>query len=162
MALRRQRGAAQGGRADAGAGRALAAGTTGAVVAVEFARVWKRGRAPLPTEADEPLQAAAEAAAETAEVAIVGYREASTRENALFNLLASFVVTFITVRAVTYLLRERPSVGPVPQPQGRDAPHPPLRARDRAGVRLRRRGHRDPQRDGRSAGWRSRSAPAWG
>ena len=91
---------------------AAAAATTGAVVAVEFARVWKRGRAPLPTEAEEPLKAAAEAAAETAEVAIVGYREASTRENALFNLLASFVVSFITVRSVTYLLRERPSVGP--------------------------------------------------
>jgi len=91
---------------------ALAAGTTGALAGVEFGRVWKRGRAPLPTEADEPLKAAAEAAAETAEVAIAGYRAASTRDNALLNLLASFVVSFITVRGVTFLLRERSSVGP--------------------------------------------------
>ena len=91
---------------------ALAAGTTGALAGVEFGRVWKRGRAPLPTEADEPLKAAAEAAAETAEVAIAGYRAASTRDNALLNLLASFVISFISVRSVTYLLRERSSVGP--------------------------------------------------
>jgi hypothetical protein len=90
----------------------VAAGTVGALVVVEYSRVWKRGRAPLPADADEPFRAAAEAAAETAEVAIVGYREASTRENALFNLLASFVISFISVRSVTYLLRERASVGP--------------------------------------------------
>jgi len=90
----------------------VAAGTVGALVVVEYGRVWKRGRAPLPAEADEPLKAAAEAAAETAEVAIVGYREASTRENALFNMLASFVLTFVSVRSVTFLLRERASVGP--------------------------------------------------
>ena len=91
---------------------AVATGTTAALVAVEYGRVWRRGRAPLPADAEEPLKAAAEAAAETAEVAIVGYREASTRENALFNLLASFVITFITVRSVTFVLRERPSFGP--------------------------------------------------
>jgi len=91
---------------------AVATGTVAALVAVEYGRVWRRGRAPLPTDAEEPLKAAAEAAAETAEVAIVGYREASTRENALFNLLASFVITFITVRSVTFLLRERARVGP--------------------------------------------------
>ena len=91
---------------------AVATATVAALVAVEYGRVWRRGRAPLPTDADEPLKAAAEAAAETAEVAIVGYREASTRENALFNLLASFVITFITVRSVTFLLRERAKVGP--------------------------------------------------
>jgi hypothetical protein len=90
----------------------VAVGTTAALVAVEYGRVWRRGRAPLPADAEEPLKAAAEAAAETAEVAIVGYREASTRENALLNLLASFVITFISVRSVTYVLRERPSFGP--------------------------------------------------
>ena len=98
---------------------AAAAATTGAVVAVEFARVWRRGRAPLPAEAEEPLRAAAEAAAETAEVAIVGYREASTRENALFNLLASFVV-IVHHRAVGHLPAARAAVGrAVPQRQGR-------------------------------------------
>jgi hypothetical protein len=45
-------------------------------------------------------------------VARVGYREVSTRENSMFNLLTSFAATFIVVRSVTYALRRRPSVGP--------------------------------------------------
>jgi hypothetical protein len=90
----------------------VAALATGAVVAVEYGRVWKRGSAPLPTDADDPLEAAAEAAVETAEVARVGYREGSRRENALFNLLASFVVTFITARMIATLLRGHRTVGP--------------------------------------------------
>jgi hypothetical protein len=90
----------------------VAAVATGAVIAVEYGRVWRRGSAPLPTDADYPLEAAAEAAAETAEVARVGYREGSRRENSLFNLLASFVVTFITARMIAYVLRGRRTAGP--------------------------------------------------
>ena len=90
----------------------VAAGATGAVVAVEYGRVWRRGSAPLPVDADDPLEAAAEAAVETAEVARVGYRQGSRRENSLFNLLASFVLTFITVRMITTLLHGRRRVGP--------------------------------------------------
>ena len=52
-------------------------------------------RPPL-TEADDALQAAAEAVAETAEVARTGYQQVSTRENAMFNLLTSF---FTALRA---------------------------------------------------------------
>ncbi len=37
---------------------------------------------------------------ETAEVARAGYREGSTRENAIFNLLTSFVITFVSARAI--------------------------------------------------------------
>jgi hypothetical protein len=83
-----------------------------AVVAVELGRVWRRGSAPLPGEAPSLLVAAEEAVAETAEVARAGYREASTRENAMFNLLSSFVGTFIAARTITYRLRHRPRVGP--------------------------------------------------
>jgi hypothetical protein len=90
----------------------LASAATAAVLAVEFSRVWRRGAAPPLAEADAPLQAAAEAAVETAEVARAGYREVSTRENAMFNLLTSFVTTFVAARVVTALLRGRPSVGP--------------------------------------------------
>jgi hypothetical protein len=50
--------------------------------------------------------------AETARVARAGYREVSTRENSMFNLLTSFATTFILVRSVTYALRGRPTVGP--------------------------------------------------
>ena len=91
----------------------LAGVATAAVVTVEFGRVWRKGSAPAPTTAEDPLQAVAEAAAETAEVAVTGYREVSTRENSMFNLLTSFVGTFITARAVTTALRRRQKLGPL-------------------------------------------------
>jgi hypothetical protein len=90
----------------------LAAIAVAAVVAVEYGRVWRRGSAPMPQEADDLLTAAETAAAQTAEVAVAGYRETPTRENALFNLLSSFVATFLAARTITYLLRTRRTVGP--------------------------------------------------
>jgi hypothetical protein len=86
--------------------------TLAAVVAGEVSRVWRRGSAPLPSDAPNLLQAAEEAVAETAAVARTGYREVSTRENAMFNLLSAFVATFLSARLVTYRLRQRPNVGP--------------------------------------------------
>jgi len=83
-----------------------------AVVAGEVSRVWRRGSAPLPSEASNLLLAAEEAVAETAQVARAGYREVSTRENAMFNLLTSFVGTFIAARVITHVLRDRSRVGP--------------------------------------------------
>ncbi|HEX8074344.1 MAG TPA: hypothetical protein VF545_05125 [Thermoleophilaceae bacterium] len=90
----------------------VALGTTLAVGAGEIGRIWRRGSAPLPSEADLLLPAAQEAVAETVEVAVAGYQDLSTRENATFNLLASFVVTFVSVRTVTWTLRSRDNVGP--------------------------------------------------
>ena len=108
---RRRQGALAPGRGTLllGTGAALA---VGAVLVGEIGRVWKRGSAPLPGEADNLLLAAEEAVAETAQVARAGYEQASTRENAMFNLLSSFVGTFLAARGVTYLLRRRPKVGP--------------------------------------------------
>jgi hypothetical protein len=83
-----------------------------AVAAGELGRVWRRGSAPLPGEASSLLVAAEEAVAETAQVARAGYAEVSTRENAMFNLLSSFVSTFLAARGVTYLLRHQRRVGP--------------------------------------------------
>ncbi len=77
-----------------------------------MSRVWRRGSAPLPSEAPSLLLAAEEAVAETAQVARAGYREVSARENAMFNLLTSFVGTFIAARGVTHVLRDRARVGP--------------------------------------------------
>jgi hypothetical protein len=90
----------------------VAAAAVAAVVAGEVGRVWRRGSAPLPHEAGNLLLAAEEAVAETAQVARAGYQEGSTRENAMFNLLSSFVVTFIAARAITYRLRHATRVGP--------------------------------------------------
>lgn len=90
----------------------VATALAGAVIAGEIARVWRRSPVPLPTETEEPLLAAAEAVVETATVATRGYRDVPARENALFNLFTAFVTTFVTVRAVTTLLRDRRRVGP--------------------------------------------------
>jgi hypothetical protein len=90
----------------------VAGAAVAAVVAGEIGRVWRRGSAPLPGEAPNLLLAAEEAVAETAQVARVGYREGSTRENAMFNLLSSFVVAFLAARGISYRLRHRSRVGP--------------------------------------------------
>jgi hypothetical protein len=93
----------------------LAVTATAALAAValgEIGRVWRRGSAPLPQETDHLLAAAEEAVAETAEVARAGYRDVSTRENSMFNLLTSFAATFIAVRSLTYLLRGGRTFGP--------------------------------------------------
>jgi hypothetical protein len=84
-----------------------------AVVLGEVGRVWHRGSAPSPRRSDSLILAAEEAVAETAAVAREGYRQVSTRENALFNLLTSFTATFLTARSVTYALRGRRRVGPL-------------------------------------------------
>jgi len=91
---------------------ALATAAVVTVVAVELRRVWKRGSAPALKDTDHPILAAEEAVTETARVARAGYREVSTRENSMFNLLTSFATTFILVRSVTYALRARPVLGP--------------------------------------------------
>jgi len=90
----------------------VAAAATAAAITVEVGRIWRRGSAPLPGEADDLLQAAEEAVTETVEAAVVGYQDVSRRENAMFNLLVSFVTTFMLARGITYLLRRRRSVGP--------------------------------------------------
>ena len=90
----------------------VAAIATAAVAALEYGRVWRRGSAPLPRESDDLLLAAEEAAAETARVAVAGYADVSPSEKILFNLLTSFVATFVLARGITYALRERATFGP--------------------------------------------------
>jgi hypothetical protein len=91
---------------------ALATGAVAAVIIIEVRRAWRRGSAPALRDTEHPLLAAEEAVADAARVARVGYQEVSTRENAMFNLLASFVGSFVVVRSVTFALRRRRSVGP--------------------------------------------------
>jgi hypothetical protein len=91
---------------------ATAVGVTTAVIASEYWSVWRRGRAPLPDETDDVPGAAAEAARETVEVAVAGYRASPTRENAALNLLVSYAITAGFVRLSTYSIRVRGSFGP--------------------------------------------------
>jgi hypothetical protein len=79
--------------------------------AVELARVWRRGSAPLPTEADDLLEAASTATLETIAVVREGYRATSNRENAVFNLLVSFTATFGITRGTTALIRSGKGYG---------------------------------------------------
>jgi hypothetical protein len=92
---------------------ALATGAVAAVIVLEVRRAWRRGSAPALRDTDHPLLAAEEAVAEAARVARAGYREGSTRENSMFNLLTSFAATFILVRSITFALRSNPSFGPL-------------------------------------------------
>jgi hypothetical protein len=89
-----------------------AAVTAAGAFAVELGRVWRRGSAPLPADADSVVEAAVEAAFETTDVAVAGYQSAPAQENALFNLFASFVVSLVGSRGIAYLLRDRRRVGP--------------------------------------------------
>ncbi len=91
---------------------ALATGAVAAVIVTEVRRAWRRTSAPALMDTDHPLLAAEEAVAEAARVARAGYREVSTRENSMFNLLTSFAATFILVRSITFALRSNSSVGP--------------------------------------------------
>lgn len=90
-----------------------AVGLTIAVLATEYWYVWRRGRAPLPTETDDVPGAAAEAARETVEVAVAGYKASSTRENAALNLLVSYAITAAAVRVGTHTIRSRGAFGPI-------------------------------------------------
>jgi hypothetical protein len=95
--------------------------TSGAVAVTEVGRVWRRGSAPLPIEAvGEPdseaaarlAAAGAEALGQTVEVAVRGYQEGSTRENAMLNLLGSFTLAWAIIRLSTHTIRRRGRFGP--------------------------------------------------
>jgi hypothetical protein len=90
---------------------AVAVGGVAGAAAVELTRVWRRGSAPLPTEADDLLEAASTATLETIAVVREGYRVTSTRENAVFNLLVAFSATFGITRASTALIRSGKGYG---------------------------------------------------
>ena len=117
MALTRQRARASVGtwRFDDPLTRILAAAAvlgTGGVLGSEVLRVWRRGSAPLPGEADDVLAAAGEAMGQTVEVAVEGLRGGSLRENAVLGLLASFNVTWLVARISTSSIRRRGRFGP--------------------------------------------------
>ena len=86
-------------------------GTTG-VVGGELWRVWRRGSAPLPSETDDMLAAAGEALEQTVEVAVVGIRRGSLRENAALSMLVSFNTFWLLTRVTTSRIRQRGRFGP--------------------------------------------------
>lgn len=91
---------------------AVALATTLATVGAELARLWRRAPTPAPSDGMELLHAAEGAVSDAVEAAVVGYQEVSIRENAMFNLLAAFVTSFLAARGTAALLRGRSSYGP--------------------------------------------------
>jgi hypothetical protein len=90
---------------------AVAGLATAATAAVEVARVWRRGSAPLPSETDDLLEAAGTATKETIAVFREGYRSTSARENTVFNMAAAFALTLGATRAATALIRRERRFG---------------------------------------------------
>ncbi len=87
----------------------VAGALTVAVGALEVRRVWRRGHA---AEERVTVGAGAEAARETVEVVVAGYRTGTVREHALLNLFVSYALTAATARAATHSIRHRGTFGP--------------------------------------------------
>ncbi len=128
---------------------AVALGGAGAVLVDQFGRLLRAARAGARTSPKPLIEAAPAAAADTVGVAVRGYAAAPRSETVLFNLLAGFLGSFAT-RPPLDLGHPRP-LGAVPQRQHRRPPHPPLRARHPARLRLGHRGAADRRRRARAA-----------
>lgn len=89
-----------------------ALGLTAAAVATEITRAYRR-RPDQELEQLDLLGAADVVVRDAVAVARAGYEEASTRENAVLNLLAAFSLTFGLVRLGTYQIRRRGRFGPI-------------------------------------------------
>jgi hypothetical protein len=107
--------AAQAGTKPSGRTHLLGALAGGAVITVfgaEVARVWRLGMLPVSREeaaSEEKIGRVRRAARIMQE----GYAVSRTRENSLFNMLASFSVTFGVTRGITWYIREHGGLGPI-------------------------------------------------
>jgi len=81
----------------------IALGTVGAVAVGEIGRLWRRRVvAEEPETTTEVLQRGARAALDTVEVGRRGYREATSGETVLFNLLSAFVISASIIRLTAF------------------------------------------------------------
>lgn len=91
---------------------ALAGGAVLTVFGAELTRIWKLGTLPRSRQ----ITSEDERRAKPIEALIVireGYGVSRTRENALFNMLASFTVAFGVTRGITWTIREKGGFGPI-------------------------------------------------
>ena len=90
----------------------LAGGAVITVFGAELTRVWRLGTLPRSrqiTSEDERRAKPVEAMITLKE----GYAVSRTKENALFNMLASFTVAFGITRGITWTIREKGGFGPI-------------------------------------------------
>src|SRR4051795_5161250 len=91
---------------------ALAAGAVITVFGAEVARVWRLGMLPQSREERDEREQAGRVK-RSVMVIREGYAVSRTRENALFNMLASFATTFGITRGITLYIREHGGLGPI-------------------------------------------------
>jgi hypothetical protein len=91
---------------------ALASGAVLTVVGAELTRVWRLGM--LPQSRQEAAEGRQYGRVRRAFMVLrEGYAVSRTRENSLFNMLASFTVAFGTTRTITWTIREKGGIGPI-------------------------------------------------
>jgi hypothetical protein len=90
----------------------LAGGAVLTVFTAEIMRVWKLGTLPRSRQ----ISSEEDRRAKPLEAVITlkeGYAVSRTRENALFNMLASFTVAFGVTRSITWTIRTKGGIGPI-------------------------------------------------
>jgi hypothetical protein len=90
----------------------LAGGAVLTVFGAEVARVWRLGMLPQ-TREDRDQREEAGRVKRSVMILREGYAVSRTRENSLFNMLASFSVTFGVTRGITWYIREHGGLGPI-------------------------------------------------
>jgi hypothetical protein len=113
---RRLEAAQEAGRRPTGRTRLLGALAGGAVLAVfgaEVTRVWKLGMLPVSREEAASGDELVNPVKRSVMVMREGYAVSRTRENSLFNMLASFATTFGITRGITWHIREHGGLGPI-------------------------------------------------
>jgi hypothetical protein len=90
----------------------LAAGAVITVFGAEVARIWRLGMLPRSRQINSPDDRKAKPL-EAIAVIREGYAVSRTRENSLFNMLASFTVAFGVTRWITWTIREKGGIGPI-------------------------------------------------
>jgi hypothetical protein len=112
---KRLKAASQAGRDATGRTRVLGILAGGAVVAVmsaEATRVWRLGMLPQSRQERESGQKP-NRALRAVQVVREGYAVSRTRENAWFNMLASFTTAFGITRWITWTIRTKGGIGPI-------------------------------------------------
>jgi hypothetical protein len=92
---------------------ALAGGAVLTVFGAEVARVWKLGMLPVSREEAVSGEEVVHPVRRSLMIMREGYAVSRTRENSLFNMLASFSCTFGITRGITWYIREHGGLGPI-------------------------------------------------
>ena len=91
----------------------LAGGAVLTVFGAELTRVWRLGMLPVSREEAASDQKPSKVL-HAVRVMREGYSVSRTRENSLFNMLASFTVAFGITRGITWTIRTKGGIGPIP------------------------------------------------